>query len=296
MRIHVTIAHYFRPTSGFYGSARANPAARIAALTRVLESLHVNFGHRQGLLNPAARLLDETNGQMGAEIAVTICTTRGDHLIADLPGHLFTEHATDAEAMLLGYECHDVLRQSLGRYDYYCYLEDDIEAADPWFFRKLDWFNAKASDRALLQPNRFERTHRDHVHKLYIDCNLRNPSLSEPYQDITVRPQIRASMLGAPLLFQRINNPHAGCFFLNAKQMETWSKQPYFLDRSVEFGGPLESAATLGIMRCFNVYKPSRENADFLEVEHLHHRYIGRYLEFTDNPPFRFRVLKPNDR
>ncbi|MDZ4737461.1 MAG: hypothetical protein SGJ07_14040 [Rhodospirillaceae bacterium] len=295
MRIHVAIAHYFKPASGFYGSARANPAARIVALTRVLESLHVNFGRRQGLLNPAARLLDDTNHQMGATLKVTICTTKGEHLIADLPGHLFTEHATDAEPMLLGYECHDVLRQSLGKFDYYCYLEDDIEVVDPWFFRKLDWFSAKASNKALLQPNRFERTHLDRVHKLYIDCNLRKPELSAKFQDMSVRPQIKASMLGAPLMFQRINNPHAGCFFLNAVQMEAWSKQPYFMDRSADFGGPLESAATLGIMRCFNIYKPSRENADFLEVTHLHHRYIGRYLEFEDVAPFRFKILKPKD-
>ena len=95
-------------------------------------------------------------------------------------------------------------------------------------------------------------------------------------------------------MFQRVNNPHAGCFFLNAKQMEASKKQPYFLDRSADFGGPLKSAATLGVMRAFNIYKPSRENADFLEVAHLHHRYIGRYLEFDAEAPFKFRVLNPN--
>jgi hypothetical protein len=295
MRILFTIPHYFKPATGFYGSARANPDARIAALTRALEAIHSNFGHRQGLLNPAIRRLDDTNNQMGATADVVICTTRGEHLAADLPAGLFSEHATDAEPMLLGYECHDVLGQNLGRYDYYCYLEDDIEIADPWFFRKLAWFGAKASDRALLQPNRYERTTDGPVHKLYIDCNLRTPELSAKYQDITVRPKISGSIMGMPLLFQRVNNPHAGCFFLNAKQMEAWKKQPYFLDRSADFGGPLEAAATLGVTRCFNIYKPGRENADFLEVAHLHHRYIGRYLEFSDAPPFPFRILKPKD-
>lgn len=295
MRILFTIPHYFKPTSGFYGSARANPDARIVALTRALEAIHTNFGPRQGLLNAQTRQLDETNGQFRAKADVVLCTTEGAHLIADLPQHLFTEHATSAEPMFLGYECHDVLAQNLGRYDYYCYLEDDIEIADPWFFRKLAWFNAKASDKALLQPNRYERTIGDKVYKLYIDCNLRTPEISGRFQDINVRPKIAASVMGTPMQFQRINNPHAGCFFLNAKQMEMWKKQPYFLDRSADFGGPLESAATLGIMRAFNIYKPSRENADFLEVAHLHHRYIGRYLEFTDQPPFAFRILRPKD-
>lgn len=295
MRILFTIPHYFKPASGFYGSARANPEARIAALSRTLEAIHSNFGHRQGLLNPAARKLDETNGQMSGLADVVICTTSGAHLAGELQGSLFREHATNAEPMLLGYECHDVLAQNLGKYDYYCYLEDDIEIADPWFFRKLAWFSGKASDKALLQPNRYERTTLDPVHKLYIDCNLRAPQLSAKYQDIAVRPKIVGSLMGSQLVFQRINNPHAGCFFLNARQMAAWKKQPYFLDRSSDFGGPLEAAATLGIMRCFNVYKPSRENADFLEVAHLHHRYIGRYLEFQSDPPFPFKILKPKD-
>jgi hypothetical protein len=48
-----------------------------------------------------------------------------------------------------------------------------------------------------------------------------------------------------------------------------------FLDRSERFAGPLESAATYGIMRTFEIYKPARENASFLEVRHLDNRYLG---------------------
>lgn len=295
MRILFTLPHYFKPTSGFYGSARANPDARVAALSRTLEAIHTNFGFHQGLLNAQTRKLDETNKRFGDVADVVICTTRGEHLIADLPGNLFSEHKTDADPMFLGYECHDVLARNLGKYDYFCYLEDDIEIADPWFFRKLAWFNSKASDKALLQANRYERTTGEPVHKLYIDCNLRTPEISGRFQDVSVRPKIAASLMGQSLMFQRVNNPHAGCFFLNARQMEAWKKQPYFLDRSSDFGGPLESAATLGIMKTFNVYKPSRENADFLEVAHLHHRYIGRYLEFQSEVPYPFKILRPKD-
>ncbi len=38
--------------------------------------------------------------------------------------------------------------------------------------------------------------------------------------------------------------------------------------------GPLESAATLGIMRSLKIYKPAPENANFLEVEHHGCRFI----------------------
>ncbi|HEU5118961.1 MAG TPA: hypothetical protein VFT74_20390 [Isosphaeraceae bacterium] len=37
---------------------------------------------------------------------------------------------------------------------------------------------------------------------------------------------------------------------------------------------PLESAATLGIIRTFRTYKPARECAGFLEVRHLDKRVI----------------------
>ena len=37
---------------------------------------------------------------------------------------------------------------------------------------------------------------------------------------------------------------------------------------TAEFISPLESAATLGIMKNFNVYKPDYSCASFLEMEH----------------------------
>jgi hypothetical protein len=56
--------------------------------------------------------------------------------------------------------------------------------------------------------------------------------------------------------------------------MEHWARQPYFLDRAAFFIGALESAATLGIMRTFQVYKPVLENGDFLEIRHHGTAYL----------------------
>ena len=58
--------------------------------------------------------------------------------------------------------------------------------------------------------------------------------------------------------------------------METWARQPYFLDRDTRFVGPLESAATLGIMRTFRVYKAAVESAGFLEIEHFGTSFLGQ--------------------
>ena len=56
--------------------------------------------------------------------------------------------------------------------------------------------------------------------------------------------------------------------------MSHWLKQPGFPQRDCSFIGPLESAATLGIMRTFKIYKPALENADFLEVRHFGDEYL----------------------
>jgi hypothetical protein len=82
------------------------------------------------------------------------------------------------------------------------------------------------------------------------------------------QPELTGKIMGTPVPFRRPLNPHSGCYFLNASQMAYWAKQPYFLDRDTSFIGPLESAATLGVMRTFRIYKPAPSMAAFLEIEH----------------------------
>ncbi|HEX5443325.1 MAG TPA: hypothetical protein VFW87_05840, partial [Pirellulales bacterium] len=115
--------------------------------------------------------------------------------------------------------------------------------------------------------NRYEQPRGAAGRKLYVDGNLR-PQLTAPFRKSAESPGFETTWLDAPLRFHCAANPHAGCFFLNAAQMERWAGQPHFLDRDVRFVGPLESAATLGILKTFQVYKPAPENAAFLEVEH----------------------------
>ncbi len=106
------------------------------------------------------------------------------------------------------------------------------------------------------------------MHKAYIDGDL-PAAVTAPFQDVSVTPVATGSCWARRSTFHRAKNPHAGCFFLNARQMEHWARQPYFLDRDTSFIGPLESAATLGVMRAFRVYKPAASSAGFLEIEHF---------------------------
>jgi hypothetical protein len=275
MRILFTIPHYYDARGGgAYGSLKSDPKPRLQALAATVMCLHCTFGENQGLLGIP---VTKSNAFQAATIEVAICTTGSRHLVdrLRLPPGLYRHHATRAEGRFLGFECHALLKAALGDYDYYCYLEDDLQLTDPLFFHKLGWFNGLAGDDAVLQPNRFETAIGQRPHKLYIDGRLARAEIGERLQDVGDRAVLAGEAFGIEVRFQRVNNPHAGCFFLNARQMARWSAQPDFLRRESAFVGPLESAATLGIMRHFRAYKPAQENAGFLEVRHIHNRYLG---------------------
>jgi hypothetical protein len=276
MRLLFTIAHFFSGDgAGNYGSRTESPRQRLAGLTACLASLHQAFGPSQHIIDWARAGVVPANKSQVHDVDVIICTTRGRHLLAQLPapGRLYTHHPTRAEPMLLGFECQAVLRDQLGRYDYYCFLEDDGVLHDPWFFAKLNWFTNRASGGGLLQPNRYEVSPAAPLRKVYVDGDI-PPQLTAPFQDVRERPVIARRVLGTRVLFRRALNPHAAGYFLSAEQMEHWVHQRYFLDRDTSFVGPLESAATLGIMRAFRVYKPAVSNAGFLEIQHFGSRFL----------------------
>ena len=216
-----------------------------------------------------------------------ICTSGEFHLLREIPSGLFRHQPTAAEPRLLGYECHCVLAGQVGSYDFYCFAEDDILIDDPLFFWKLSWFSGGTGPDMLLQPNRFELSLEPPIHKLYLDGPLVDPSIVPRLQIAAAGAPVVGKVLGQEVVFERTANPHSGCFFLSADQMRRWREQPYFLDRSEAFWGPLESAATLGIMRTFAVYKPAAANAGFLEVRHLDEQYLGKRVVYHSKPQSR---------
>jgi hypothetical protein len=280
MRILITIPHFYRAsTTAAHGSESADASRRVQALTACLLSMHQTFGPEQAHMEDVKT---RCNDGVAATVDVVICTTGEFHLLRHIPSDLFRQHSTQAEPRLLGYECHEVLSSHAAEYDYLCFLEDDLIVQDPLFFWKIGWFSNVAGENAVLQPHRFELSPRAPVRKLYIDGPLVNPAISPQFQDRSVRPRLDGSVMGRRVSFERVDNPHAGCFFLTSSQMQQWMRQPYFLDRAQGFWGPLESAATLGLMRTFDVYKPAAQNAGFLEVRHLDQRYLDRRLRFPD--------------
>jgi hypothetical protein len=270
MRLLFAIPHYFDATAGGeHGSLGGDPARRLGAFANCLATLRQQFGRPQCTIDIFRRTTYPTNKATAIRLDVVVCTTGEKHLLdrLQLGEGYYTHQPTTAEPRLLGFECHAALRDRLGDYDFYCYLEDDLLVRDPWFFVKLRWFAEQFGDEALLMPNRFEVARDQIVHKAYVDGPLR-PAATAGFQDVAEMPTLEGEVMGQRVIFERTTNPHSGGFFLNARQMERFAAMPCFLDRDVSFIGPLESAASLGVMRTFRVYKPAAINGAFLEVEH----------------------------
>lgn len=278
MRVLFAIPHYFDPAGGRkHGSLGPNPGPRVRSLAACLTNIHQQFGRPQCVIDIARHTTIPANHSTASAADVVVCTTGTRHLLDQLtlgPGY-FTHHPTAVEPLLLGFECHAALRDRLGTYDFYCYLEDDLLIHDAWFFAKLRWFIGQFGADAVLAPNRYELARNAIVHKAYVDGPLHDRATA-PFQDVKQIPELEGEAFGTKVVFRRTRNPHCGGFFLTADQMAAWAAKPYFLDRNSRFIGPLESAASLGVMRTFRVYKPAAENAAFLELEHPGTAFLGR--------------------
>ena len=169
----------------------------------------------------------------------------------------------------LGFEAHRILADHLqDNYDLYVYLEDDLLIQDPFFFWKIFWFQQQCGDHCVLMPHRYELFWKpvDTVDRFFIDGPM---EVHELKQIIPDPPKaISANLPGGNISFISPDNPHSGCFILTKKQLEYWSNQSWFLDRDCCLISPLESAATLGILKTFTVYKPHISCASFLELQH----------------------------
>lgn len=265
LRVLVVMPHYFNAENQ---QGNKTKDLRSMAIVRSVSSCIQHFGGSQMFLNFSDKQAAFANYSNECRCDIYICTTGDQHLLKelDLIKGLYCHVETDAHPRLLGFVCREVLKAFRGKYDYYCYIEDDLFLMDPLFFKKLRWFNSVTGNEFLLQPNRYEASFNQDVKKCYIDGDCApagNSSESLTFQ-----------ALGEDFTFTEATNPHSGCYFLNAEQFEHWSDQPHFNDWDVSWVGPLESAATLGIMRTFKIYKPAWKNGGFLEIGHFGDAYL----------------------
>ncbi|WP_338442067.1 hypothetical protein VZH09_02955 [Synechococcus elongatus IITB7] len=273
MKVLVTIPHFYNPQgaegsanpTGGYGSLGSNAQPRIDALNAVLSALKSQFSSATISYHYTDRMnyqrIVPSNIQ---QLDIVICTTQSFHILDQLahPPSSYTHHSTLCQPKLLGFECHKVLQSYLDQYDYYCYLEDDIIIHDSLFFKKLQWLNKNLGTQKLVQPNRYEisTNNQGKTIKHYIDFIYKKESQVNSFLGVLMNEKVR---------FVKALNPHSGCFFLTNEQMRYWSSQPHFLDMDTSYFGPLESAATLGLLKTFQIFKVAYEDSYFFEVQHF---------------------------
>ena len=271
-KILLTIPHYYDPKKkGNHGSLFAKPETRAGALAQCINNLHSHFGPKQIMLSHKDRFGYKASVSNEYEITVVICTVEGKNLLGQIPVLKKNHSALIIREMKnprnLGFVCQDVMKERLGQYDFYCFMEDDIIINDSMFFSKLEWFNKKFGPNRLLHANRYELCKAGPAHKVFVDGALAKRAtahIQQPEDDDV----ITAEYGGQEFSFERPSNPHSGVFFLNKEQMEIWASKDYFAERDHSFISPLESSASLGIMKTFSLYKPSAQNAHFFEVQH----------------------------
>ena len=280
MRVLVTIPHYYQPVAEVtrHGSHSASARdARRLALESCIFQLRSLFGRRHYAARHESHSIAPAPNPHALDVDVVVCTTRGAHLLDELacPPGLYHHLPTNAEPPYLGWECHSLLKEAIGSYDYYCYLEDDLIIHDPFFFAKLELVNGHwrsiGDDGALLQPQRYEHSLRleggsgvpGTLERLYVDYSAGD----RPVHDDA---PIEIEHLGMTFRIAPTTHPHAGCFFLTDAQMRRLAAHPVFLKRDQIWVSPLDTAATLGIAQAFRVFKPTLDSLSFLEICHGH--------------------------
>ena len=283
MRLLFAVVHYYKAGNGRHGSLAADPVPRIDALRRLILQLHRLYGHPAGLLNHRQRRVDAVDDG-GGIVDIRVCVTGDCHVLDRLNDcqDLYRQEACHPEdPRLLGFAAQRVLfsacraAETAGEpFDYIAYLEDDILLTDADFFLKLRCFNRAFGDRYLLMPNRIETMeHQGQLRRFYIDGDY-NPAASEAYRSSTGQ-MLCFPHLGEMVRFEQPSNLHSGCFFLNREQGHVYARSGHASEIDTSFHGPLESAATLGMLKTFQLMKPVPENGRFLTVEHGGRNFMG---------------------
>jgi len=281
MRILLTIAHFFRAEEGSnHSSTDAHRRdQRAIAIRSVIDSWRGHYGAVSSInvwqkkFEPMAGVADQLD---------IIVLVNGDNHLLDADycksrGVRLYDAKLDNPRML-GFSAQKIFADARNIYDVFAFSEDDLRPTGGDLVPRILAFQDDFGWRRVLFPNRFEWNQRGPALKTYIDGMLR-PGLLAPFETALPDERFVKGRQGAqPLSFQRATNPHCGFFALTAEQLAHWVAQPHFGDQDCSFISPLESAATLGVLKTFPIYKPFGRNMGWLEIEHLDTRFSGMNL------------------
>ncbi len=285
VKVLVILSHYYKPEiNGVYSST--NPAfreLRQAALEEAVFSWRLHYGECSTL--DIARRKYVTNPTVVEQLDIGVLVNDEHHL---LNANLIEKYKlkmipvkTDNPRML-PFAAHNVMADFKNAYDWFVYSEDDLAIRDSLLFHKLTSFQNKFGPKRLLQPHRFEVNKEAIRFKTYIDGDLRLEFIKPLIEKVEDPLSSFTTTIdnGYEVTFTRALNPHSGFFALSAKQLQHWVTQKHFMDMDCSFMSPLESAATLGILKTFSIFKSAVPNLNYLEIEHLDHKFSTVRTEY----------------
>lgn len=286
MRILLVIPHFFRAEAQSRHSSTdaRRREQRAVAIRSLIGSYRGQFGPARSL-HVAGRRYEPVRAAADT-LDILVLTSGEDHLLPPADAERLGVRVMDArpaDPRRLGFAAHAAMADLRHGYDLFCYSEDDLRVQDPSFFDKLLGFTASFGESRVLLPNRYEWNPRAATLKTYIDGPLRHTLLAPFEAALPDAASLAQEALGRRITLRRAANPHSGFFALTAAQLAHWIEQPHFGDGDCSFVGPLESAATLGLLKTFPIYKPFGRDMGWLQIEHLDNRFSA--ISFPPEPP-----------
>ncbi len=288
MKVLLAIAHFYRPadnpTHSSYDAAAREQRAQ--AVRSVVQAWRGHLGPCS-ILNVQKRAFEPVAGAAD-NLDIAVLVHGEDHL---LDPQFCRAHGvrlvqvTAPNPKLLPFAAHRLFADLRNAYDMLVYSEDDLKPADGALLHKIRGFTEAFGWRRLVMPNRYEWNPQGPSLKSFIDGDLPPEVLQKHLDALPDEPVLRLPAFGRDLVFRRATNPHAGFFALTSEQVCHWVRQPHFNDLDCSFYTPLESAATLAMMKTFPIYKPQAGDSGWLEIEHLDDRYSRMSLKRIGLPP-----------
>jgi len=264
MRVLFVIPHYIGPPSDPrvpITQSNVWPVGRLLAIHSTLSTLHRNFGQYRHHCRSTA-VPEETEAHGVEHFHVVVLTQHEHHALDHLPLNptLYETRFVDGPPLHIAFEAKRVFQERSEGYDFFVYLEDDIQIHDREFFRKLAWFQNEFGPAALLQPVRVEMSGRGLPVKAVIDCDLPPVSLA-PFRREGQVTQLAATWNGLTRRFALPGNPHAAFHAVSAEQLRLWMDHRTFATDDTQWIGPMESAATAALAPVFDIYNTNPRSA-----------------------------------
>lgn len=272
MKILVAIVHHWNPNGGGrHASLRPDPGPRIQALQQQLLCL-LRLANRQGVIDIGSMAVVNANKAIRHVLDIRVITdginTVLDNIAPEFRNCFEEVVVSPRTSRHLGFEAQKFLAEHVEcDYDLLVYLEDDLLIQDSYFFHKIYSFAQHVGQECLLLPHRMEISPLPgQVDRLFIDGPVPMAEQSQLIPDPP--PPLAIEQPFGPVIFESPKNPHSGCFALTTVQMKAWMSDLCWQDGDCSYVSPLESAATLGLLKVFRLYKPALAFASWLEVCH----------------------------